>query len=507
VCSEVDEDTRSGRAMGSRLRLPQPYFGPAEAPAPAAQRLLLITMAFPPGQAVGSLRWQKLSAYVAERGWQLDVVTVDPSCLEESADPSRLTELPSGTRVYGVPVPVPWIERVGLAAWKTYRRFRPRHEQGRSRAGPTAQKRHIATPESIRSAEIRWDWRDSRGFVRAYLAWLEYVRFGRWARNAAALALRVIEPGVHEAVITSGPPHMAHDAGRRVARATGLPFVMDLRDPWSLVQRIPVHVASPVWLRLADRHEQRAVNEASLVVTNTEPCRLAMCNHYPGVGERIITVMNGCDADPLPPSHHGHRFTIGYAGGIYYDRDPRLLFRAAARVIGEFALEPGDFGIEFLGHADRYGSTLVSDIAREEGVERFVTVKPRRPRREALEFLARTTMLVIFAQESRLTIPAKVFEYVRFNAWVLALTAHDSATGVLLRDSGADIVEPDDLEGLLSVLRTRLLQYRTGVRPCRIARDDRFSRRVQAQRLLDAIAARVDGARPAPPALRSRRQA
>jgi hypothetical protein len=325
---------------------------------------------------------------------------------------------------------------------------------------------------------------------------MEYAQSGSWARDAAALALQLIEPGVHEAVISSGPPHMAHEAGRLVSRATGLPFVMDMRDPWSLVQRLPEHVASPLWYRLADRHERRAVRQAALVVANTEPFRLAMYDRYAEVRDRLITVMNGCDADPLPPSRHGKRFIIGYAGGIYIDRDPRLLFRAAARMIGELGLEPDEFGIEFIGAVHRYGSTSVSDIARSEGVERFVTLEPQRPRKAALEFLARATMLVSLPQDGDMQLPGKIFEYLRFDAWVLALATRDSATGVLLRGTAADVIAPDDFEGLVEILRERFLQYRNGIRPRRIARDGRFSRRAQAQRLLDAIAACTRRSRP-----------
>jgi glycosyltransferase involved in cell wall biosynthesis len=257
---------------------------------------------------------------------------------------------------------------------------------------------------------------------------------------------------------------------------------------------------------LANRHERRAVLQAALVIANTEPFRLAMCARYPESRDRVITVMNGCDADPVPPSRHGRRFVIGYAGAIYLDRDPRMLFRGAARLIGELALEQADFGIEFLGDVERYGSRLVSEIAREEGVERFVTVEPRRPRRAALDFLARASMLVVLPQDSDMAIPAKIFEYLRFDAWVLALATHDSATGVLLRGCGADIVAPDDLEGLVRVVRERFLQYRNGIRPRRIARDGRFSRRVQAERLLDAIGACTHRSRPVA-TLRSQRPA
>jgi hypothetical protein len=466
--------------------------------------LLLITTAFPPDQSTGSLRWQKLAAHVAEQGWGLDVVTVDPSCVE-SADPSGLAELPPGTRVYGVRTIVPWIERVGFVGWKTVRWLRSHRGRRTATVDATTNPRSV-TAGSFRPSEMQWPWRGPRELVRAYHAWLDYARFGRWAREAATVARQLIEPSVHEAIITSGPPHMAHEAGRLVSRETGVPFVMDMRDPWSLVQRLPGELASPLWLRLAAFHERRAVARAALIVANTEPFRRAMCDRYPEARSRVITVMNGCDADPLPPSRHGEGFVLAYAGDIYLDRDPRLLFRAAAHTIREFGLEPADFRIEFLGGVERYGSTLVSEIAREEGIERFVTLEPKRPRREALDFLARATMLVSLPQDSDMAIPAKIFEYVRFDAWVLALATHNSASGTLLRGSGADVVPPDDLDGLVKVLRERVAQFRNGVRPRRIARDGRFSRRVQAQRLLDAIVACTR--RPsATRALDSRRQA
>jgi hypothetical protein len=335
---------------------------------------------------------------------------------------------------------------------------------------------------------------------------LDYARYRCWAREAAALAQELIEPAIHDAVITSGPPHMVHEAGRLVSLASGVPFVMDMRDPWSLVERLPGELASPLWLRLAAFHERRAVARAALLVANTEPLRRAMCDRYPDARSRTITVMNGCDTDAVPATRHGECFVLVYAGDIYLDRDPRLLFRAAAQTIREFALEPVDFRIEFIGEVERYGSTLVSEIAREEGVERFVTLASKRPRRQALEFLARATMLVSLPQDSEMAIPAKIFEYLRFDAWVLALAAHNSATGMLLRGSGADVVPPDDFDGLVGVLRQRVTQFRNGTRPRRIARDGHFGRRAQAQRLLDAIAACTRRPGDAP-AIDSRRKA
>ena len=98
-------------------------------------------------------------------------------------------------------------------------------------------------------------------------------------------------------------------------------------------------------------------------------------------------------------------------------------------------------------------------------------------------------MLVSLPQDSDMAIPSKIFEYMRYDAWVLALADRDSATERLLRGSAADVVPPRDLEGLAAVLRKRYLQYSRGERPTRLATDPRYSRREQARRLFDAIEA------------------
>ena len=483
---------------------PRPFFESVPGAAPAGRRLLLISYVFPPTQASGSLRWQKLSQYLAERDWFVDVITLDPSCVP-SPDSDRLGDLPRGTRVFGVPSPALRIEQGISSAWQSYRRLRSRNAGGGMPASMTradhglpgtAASRATDRSGSVGRRDVRWGLRSSRGLIRAYSAWLHYARDGRWARDAAALALRVFEPGVHEAVASSGPPHMTHEAGRRLSRTTGLPFIMDMRDAWSLAERLDEDVASPLWLKLAAHHERRAVAQAAVIVTNTEPFRRAMCRTHPAMSDRVITVMNGSDEGPVPASRAGTRFLLAYAGAIYLDRDPRVLFRAAARVIGELNLTPADFGIAFIGGVNRYGRVPVTQIAEEEGLLGFVSIGPSRPHREALEFLAEATMLVSLPQDSDLAIPAKIFEYMRFDAWILALATAESATGLLLRESGADVVAPHDVERMTAVLRERVLQHRQGIRPARIATNGRYSRRGQAEVLLNAIASCATRARP-----------
>jgi hypothetical protein len=325
-----------------------------------------------------------------------------------------------------------------------------------------------------------------------YWGWLDFKRGAAWGDEVVRTAVNLRRStGRYAAVISSGPPHMSHDTGRRVAEAIGAPFVMDMRDPWSCAERLGESVASPYWLAMAGRYERRAVERAMLVVANTDVARDALRAKYPARRNDIITVMNGADDDPLPPPVHAKRFSIAHAGTIYLDRDPRPLFRAAARVIAEFGLTPEQFGLDFIGDFSGVNSYPVQAVAREEGIEQYVTVGPSLPYAKAMEFMAGATMLVTMSGGSIAAIPAKTFECVRFEAWLLAMTAPESATARLLQGTGADVVSPADTEAMTAVLRQRYQQHAQGERPPEIGRDGRFSRRRQAAILFDALDERM----------------
>jgi glycosyltransferase involved in cell wall biosynthesis len=474
--------------MSAHLFFEQPPAG-----APSRRRLLLVSYHFPPDTSIGARRWAKLAPFVTERGWGLDVITR----INEGASSAHLESLPGDVRVYGVPSVTGIAERVEYAAWRLYRTARPLQPPLEpSRDASTGQRPAVPTstreprPDTFAREEVRWSLRDPRQLLRAYWIWLDFSRTAQWAARATRLAEEIIEPGVHFAVVTSGPPHMTHESGRALSRRYGLPFIMDMRDPWSLNQRLPERFASPLWLRAAAREERRMVEQASLIVANTEPARSALASTYPEARDRIIAVMNGADDDPIPSSRPNGRFTIGYAGSIYDYRDPRNLFRAAARVIRELGLTPADFGIDFIGRTLTPGHTVppLHELAAREGIASYVSVGRERPHQQAMEFLADATMLVTFPVWNTIAIPGKTFECVRFDAWLLALAERGSAVDLLLRGTEADVVAPDDIDGIAAVLRKRLAAHARGERPVRIAQDDRFSRRHQARALLDAIA-------------------
>lgn len=454
---------------------------------PSAERLLLISYHFPPGDAVGALRWQKLSLEAARRGWALDVITVHPSSLQRT-DGDRLAELPPSTRVYGVPATRLLIDDLERAVWSVVRRLKTVRRRGSAPdRGTLSKSSDEGRPHSLARADVLTRGWSRRAAIRTYYAWLYHRRNLRWAEGAHALGARLARDARPRAVISCGPPHEAHVAASTIAARFAVPHVVDMRDPWSLVERLPEIIAAPITYRAAERHEARVMRAAQLVVCNTEPAAEAMRARYPHLGDRCIAVMNGYDADPLPPAAPDRRFLIAYAGSIYLDRDPGALFRAAARVIHDQGLTPADFGIELMGHEEIAAGPGVLDLAKREGISEYVRRHAPGSRTAALEFLSRAAMLVSLPQDSDMAIPSKVFEYMRYDAWLLALADAGSATARLLTRGGADIVAPHDVVGIARVLEHRLEEFRRSGTPRTPALVPSSSRAEQARIFFAAL--------------------
>lgn len=467
-----------------------PFFANEDVGSQRDRRLLVISYHFPPDRAVGAKRWEKFSHFAAARGWGLDVFMRDDVNLADSESARR--SLPSGVRVFRVAAPVLRVERVENAVWRALR-------GGRAPAGapvapqqPTQTRpQRAARPSSIPRSDLRWALHTPRGWMRAYWAALDFARTNAWGHEVLTAVSAVFDPGIHRAVVTSGPPFMSHDVGRRIAERYRIPFIMDMRDPWSHVERLPEGIATPAWTRLAARYEAMAVPRAALIVANTEVARRQLAAAYPSRSADIATITNGGDDEPLPPQRHGGRFAIAHAGTLYLDRDPRALFQAAAAVIRKLSLTPDDLTLEFIGDLEAVGGFPIEDVARAEGISAYVRTGPSRPHSEAIAFMADATMLVTMSGTNMAAIPAKTFECVRFPAWILALSVPESATELLLRGTEADVVAPADATRIEAIIEKRYREHVVGLRPEPVGRDPRFSRGYQAALLFDAIEERV----------------
>ena len=96
-------------------------------------------------------------------------------------------------------------------------------------------------------------------------------------------------------------------------------------------------------------------------------------------------------------------------------------------------------------------------------------------------------MAVAFQGETRTQVPAKVFEYVAFPLWLLALVGADSATADTLAGTDAIVLDIDDEAGTEQAVERCYRAHVAGERPRPVGWDGRFSRARQAERLLQEL--------------------
>jgi hypothetical protein len=449
----------------------------------ADKRLLLISAHYPPDPAVGSLRWMHFTRYLADERWAVDVVSGWNPVTEKNG--GLMASLPANVRVFSVkPRPSRFADLI-LGAWRLIRpkpaRLTPR---------PAGASRGVA-PQPAPLAGTGRSWKQS--VRRALLSLVEYRTQASWSAAAVEQVDDIIQGGVaYNAVVSSGPPHSAHVAAHIISRRYRLPHLVDLRDPWSLVERVPEQIESPLWFRLARRDERRVFEAAGIIALNTERSCRAYRNAYPRLAARMVTIRNGSDDDPIPTGQPHHDFRIRFGGSIYLDRDPRLLFRAASRVISTLGLSPKDLKIEFMGTVDWTGGEgALRECAEEEGVGAFFSIFPPSSRSQAFEFFANADLLVSLPQDSHMAIPAKIYEYVRFSVELLVLAEPESATSDLLAESRAHVIAPADVEGMTALLVRLLSDRKGGQAPLAVGVNGDFDRRRQGNILVERLASLV----------------
>jgi len=453
---------------------PTPFFEQAGEGSPRF-RLLLISDAFPPSSAMGALRWQRLVQFAHARGWCTDVIQCDPRDAE-FRDDSRLADLPPGVRLFAVPLRGYRDSRIEsllrrVLVWTS------RATSGTDSSGSADTNGTSSGNIAMRLVQAA---RRSVFARRFYRAWID------WAANASALGKRLAASTCYDVVVSSGPPHMAHEAARQTAALLGIPFVADFRDPWAAVSYEPLDFRSATWRRYAAKYERLTMQSATLVVMNTPHAHQMLVETYPEVAPRLLTVMNGADDDMGSSPAWDDAFTITYAGNVYGGRDPRILFRGARRAIDELKIPPGDLVLRFMGFKS-YGEDPLRQIVKEEKMDDYFFSEPRQPRSAAIDLMRRSAMVVVLPQPHDQSIPGKLYEYVQLPAWVLVLTTAGTATDVLLRGSSADVVDPADVDGMSRILVDRYTQFRQGIRPAPVNADGRFDRSRQAKKLFDAI--------------------
>ncbi|HEX7626391.1 MAG TPA: glycosyltransferase family 4 protein [Gaiellaceae bacterium] len=279
-----------------------------------------------------------------------------------------------------------------------------------------------------------------------------------WNLTAIPAAIRIVKREGIDVVITTSPPSSVHFVGAAVKRATGIPWVADLRD--SVVAH-PHRSAERLVVRVKEQGEHAVAkliaHSANAIVCVSDAIAEEMRDRHPRGS--VTTIANGSDFDDFAGLEHhpSERFRITHAGSFFGKRDPRPFLTA----LQQSGLD--DVLVRFLGDfrsSDR-------EWAEALGLGDRVELIDYAPRRRSLELQRDSEALLLLIPEAggrgKGVLSGKVFEYLAAERPILALVPPDGAAAALIRDAGAGVVvAPDDVDGIAQALRELHGRWRDG---------------------------------------------
>lgn len=428
-----------------------------------APRMLLLTQVFPPHTEIGAARWEGFAPFLGDAGWGMDVITEDPMDVA-NPDWERFRLLPQDIRVAVC-------QRRRPAWYEALRRVHGAASMTRTSGLAATAATSVADDTSVRSV-VR----------RAVSALIRAQQSHQLVRQFAAVG-RTIVDGRHKIVVSSGPGHYVHVAGARVAHCCKLLHVIDLRDPWG--RAAPTVLERILPDEALCRHETVTLRRAALIITNTNAAGEVLARRFPELRDRVRCIPNGSDIGPVLEGQREPRtFQIAHCGSLYIDRDPRPFLKAVALARSRLHLRPADLRVVFMGEPARIGGRSLTELASEAGIGDLFEERPSGSREQARRLLRESLMAVAFQGETRTQVPGKIFEYVAFPLWLLALVGKDSATADVLAGSDAIVLDIDDVAGIAASIEECYARFREGLTPRPVGYDGRFSRATQAERLI-----------------------
>jgi hypothetical protein len=401
-----------------------------------SRRLLVLSFHAPPENAVGGLRWAGLSRHLAQHGWEVRMITASAGA-EHVRHPQGMT--------------VREVHRKAILAdhYEGWRKRGKNHDRSLTDGGRERPSRGGGSGPGVDRAPER----RRRGSIRTALAdLLTFPDGGRgWLLLGARATRQAILEWMPDLVVSTGPPHSVHLAADAALRGTGIPWVVDLRDPWAT----PLHRHSPRgWsLAMLRRLEARVFSRASLLITTTLELRDELRARFPGV--LLAWLPNGVDTRELPPrpAELGAGLSLCHLGTVYFQRDPTPVVQAFARFLAAnpAAASQGST-LRFVGSVEPAFRRSLERTAAELGIGAHVEVKGAMPREKALDIMARSGMALVLAQGQGPMVPAKLYEAVGMGMPTLVIAELDSATAREANRLSAAAHEPEDISGMAATM-------------------------------------------------------
>lgn len=398
------------------------------------KRALIITYYWPPSGGSGVQRWLKFAKYLPQYGWEPVIYTpLNPEA--NTVDEALLKDIVPGTEV------------IKTKIWEPYSFYKALFG-GRKNTSDGG--KHIKA--NIIGSENKSFTHKLSLFIRGNF----FIPDPRcwWIRPSIKYLVKYLKEHPVDAIISTGPPHSMHLIAKGVAKATGIRWIADFRDPWTEIFYFK-HLNLSSWAYRKHRCLEQSVLDSADVVTVVS--KKMQADFAARTKTPVEVVTNGFDhEDFLCQAVETRKQTKPYAvercfslvhTGIFVDNgNPEYLWEALGEKAKEDPQFKGDLQITLMGQVD---DSILQGIANA-GLEGNLQNMGYRPHTEVVQWQQQAQVLLLPLRkepEAAAILTGKFFEYLASGRDILAFGPVEGDLAKALQETGSGtIVDFQDKE-------------------------------------------------------------
>lgn len=376
-----------------------------ERPKTLSKRVLIISYYWPPSAGSGVQRWLKLSKYLPENGWQPVIYTPENPDFDLK-DESLLKDIS------------PEVEVVKRKIFEPYQIARLLTGKKKLNTGLVSKKKN-------------------QGFLSRKLNWIRGNIFipdprAIWVKPSVRYLRNYLKKNPVDAIITTGPPHSMHLIGLGLKKHLNLPWIVDIRDPFSKLDFLDTFNISPRARKRYQRLESMVLNSCDKVIATSYsmPEMLVPFDH-----SKFQTITNGYDTGDFKDKNfiksESNELVIYHAGLLNELRHPVGLFASLEQYNKEADKK---VKLHLCGTID---ANIQSVLKSKSGISALI--EGYKSHDEVLNDYQNADLLLLLINQSdnsKVNIPGKLFEYLATGKNIVGIGKEDDDAILILKELG-----------------------------------------------------------------------
>jgi glycosyltransferase involved in cell wall biosynthesis len=398
------------------------------------KKVLIITYYWPPAGGPGVQRILKFVKYLPQFGWSPIVLTVKYGEYP-ALDNSLINEVSSDLPVYRTNTREPF---------RIYKKL-------------TSKSQRESIPNLLLTEQKSSSWRDRIAKWLRTNVFIPDARLG-WISYIVKDGMRIIEKEKPDLIFSSSPPHSLQLGSMRLARKSGLKWVVDFRDLWFDLEIFYQHNKRTIFSSWLDsRMEKKVLRGVDGIVSNNDyAINLFMKKIH--VQKPFAIIPSGYDEHSFKKLKFSvsQHFRIAYAGTLSESRVPRILIRALKNIDPDRLAK---IKLQFLGTVCDSLRTLIEDNDLDKQVEYIGYVAYQ----DLIKNLEQATVVLLVVDNVPHNLgflQGKLFDYLGIKKPIYAIGPINHDTNRILHETDSGhMVDYEDLDAAVELLNDLITDW------------------------------------------------